>query len=111
MTRTHKCEHTTPVLNSMQWLKIIYRSKYNIPVNVYKALDGTDPLYIEELGGVYHPRSPRFEPLLTIEEIRGGAHGNRFWKDCSNSREQTSSKSLDAVKMKTSCFKQRIMSV
>jgi len=30
VTRTHKREHITPVLNSLYWLSVIYRWQYNI---------------------------------------------------------------------------------
>ena len=49
VTRTRKRQHITPVLNSMHWLPVTYRSKYKILVFAYKTLKGTAPWYLEEL--------------------------------------------------------------
>ena len=46
---THKREHITPVLNSLHWLPVIYRSQYKILMYTFKALQGTAPQYLEEL--------------------------------------------------------------
>jgi len=40
---THKREHITPVLNSLHWLPVIYRSQNKILVYTFKALQGTAP--------------------------------------------------------------------
>ena len=40
-----KTTQITPVLNSMHWLPVIYRSKYKILVFAYKTLNGTAPPY------------------------------------------------------------------
>ena len=49
VTRTHKREHITPVLNSLHWLPVIYRSQYKILMYTFKALQGIAPQYLEEL--------------------------------------------------------------
>jgi hypothetical protein len=55
VTRTHKREHITPVLNSLHWLPVIYRSQYNILMYTFKALQGTAPQYLMELVIPYQP--------------------------------------------------------
>ena len=55
VTRTHKREHITPVLNSLHWLPVIYRSQYKILMYTFKALQGTVPQYLEELVIPYQP--------------------------------------------------------
>jgi len=43
VTRTHKREHITPVLNSLRWLPVIYRSQYKILMYTFNALQGPAP--------------------------------------------------------------------
>jgi len=63
VTRTHKREHITPVLNSLYWLPVIYRSQYKILVYTFKTLQGTAPQYSVP----YQPtRSLRSEAAATL---------------------------------------------
>ena len=81
VTHTHKREHITPVLNSLYWLPVIYRSQYNILMSTFKALRGNVPQYLEELVVPYQlTRSLQSEsgPFLTIPTTRGVTYGNRF---------------------------------
>ena len=55
VTHTHKREHITPILNSLHWLPVIYRSQYKILMYTFKALQGTVPQYLEELVVLYQP--------------------------------------------------------
>jgi exonuclease III len=80
VTRTRKRDHVTPVLNSLHWLPVIYRSQYKILTYAYKSLHGTAPQYLEELVVAYQPtRSLRSESetLLTVPRTRGVTYGNR----------------------------------
>ena len=62
VTRTHKREHITPVLHSLHWLPVIYRSQYKILMYTFKALQVTAPQYLEEVVLPYQPtRSLRSE--------------------------------------------------
>jgi len=91
VTRTHKREHITPVLNSLHWLPVIYRSQYKILMYTFKALQGTAPRYLEELVVPYQPtRSLRSESgaFLAVPTTRGVTYGNRFFrKGCCNHME------------------------
>jgi len=55
VTRTHKREHITPVLNSLHWLPFIYRSPYKILMYTSNALQVTPLQYLEELVVLYQP--------------------------------------------------------
>ena len=83
VTRTRKRDHVTPILNSLHWLPVIYRSQYKILTYAYKSLHGTAPQYLEELVVAYQPtRSLRSESetLLTVPRTRGVTHGNRCFR-------------------------------
>ena len=83
VTRTHKREHITPVLNSLHWLPVIYRSQYKILMYTFKALQGTAPQYLEELVVPYQPtRSLRSESgaFLAVPTTRGVTYGNRCFR-------------------------------
>ena len=56
VTGIRKLGHVTLVLKTVYWLPVIYRSKYQILVCVYKALHENAPHYLGEL--VYYPTSP-----------------------------------------------------
>ena len=65
LTRTRKRQHITPVLNSLHWLPVIYRSKYKILVYAYKTLNVTAPRYLEEL---LFSLSATCELLVTVQQ-------------------------------------------
>ena len=86
VTRTHKREHITPVVNSLPWLPVIYRSQYKILMYTFKALQGTAPQYLEELVVPYQPtRSLRSESgaFLAVPTTRGVTYGNRCFRKAS----------------------------
>jgi hypothetical protein len=56
VTRTHKREHITPVLNSLCWLPVTSRSQYNILVYTFNVLQGTAPQYLEGFVVPYQPK-------------------------------------------------------
>ena len=73
ITRTHKMEHITPVLKTLHWLPISYRSQYKLMMYTYRALNDTAPVYLKELVVPYQPtRSLRSasENLLTVPRTR-----------------------------------------
>jgi len=83
VTRTHKREHITPVLNSLHWLPVIYRSQYKIVMYTFKALQGTARQYLEELVVPYPPtRSIRSESgaFLVVPTTRRMTYGNRYFR-------------------------------
>ena len=115
VTRTHKREHITPVLNSLHWLPIIYRSQYKICMYIFKALHGTAPQYLEELVVQYQQtRSLRSESgaFLAVSTTRGVTYGNRCFRKAAatlwNNLPVTikKCKSLDTFKTKIkTCFR------
>ena len=80
ITRTRKREQITPVLKSLHWLPVVYRSLYKLLMYTYKAFNSTAPVYLEELVIPYHPRLPlRSESgcLLCVPKTRTATYGNR----------------------------------
>ncbi len=49
LTRSHKRDHITPVLQSLHWLPVRYRVDFKIVLIVYKSLNGMAPSYISDL--------------------------------------------------------------
>ena len=81
VTRTHKREHITPVLNPLYWLPVIYRSQYKILMYTFKALQETAPQYLKELVVTYQlTRSLRSGVFLAVPKTRGVAYGNRCFR-------------------------------
>jgi len=83
VTRTHKREHITPVLNFLHWLPVIYRSQYKILMYTFKALQRTAPQYLEELVIPYQlTRSLRSESgeFLAVPTTPGVTYGNRCFR-------------------------------
>ena len=73
ITRIRKMEHITPVLKTLHWLPISYRSQYKLMMYTYRALNDTAPVYLKELVVPYQPtRSLRSasENLLTVPRTR-----------------------------------------
>ena len=46
LTKTRKGEHFTPVLASLHWLPVQYRTDFKILLLTYKALNGLAPGYL-----------------------------------------------------------------
>ena len=55
VSRTKKCDHITPVLRDLHWLPIEKRISHKILSLVYSCLDGTAPLYLQELVSRHAP--------------------------------------------------------
>ena len=72
--------HITPVLMSLHWLPVEFRSQYKLLLYVYKALNDLAPLYLKELVTPYKPaRSLRSESafLLQVPKTRTKTYGER----------------------------------
>lgn len=50
ISRTKKSDHITPVLVTLRWLPIEQQIQYRLIFSVFKALQRTVPLYLQELG-------------------------------------------------------------
>ncbi|KAK0145058.1 hypothetical protein N1851_016060 [Merluccius polli] len=46
LTNTNRRVHITPVLNSLQWLPLLYRNDFKLLMFVFKALNGLAPSYL-----------------------------------------------------------------
>ncbi len=55
ITRTHKYDHITPVLRSLHWLPVRYRSQFKILCLAFKALNNLAPSYIRDMLSPYTP--------------------------------------------------------
>jgi len=53
-----KCDHITPVLRQLHWLKVPWRIDYKLAVLVYKCLHGLAPSYLAD--ELYHPAESEF---------------------------------------------------
>ena len=49
ITRTRKCEHITPILVDLHWLRVKYRIMYKLMTITYKAQHDLAPKYISDL--------------------------------------------------------------
>ena len=61
-----KFSHTTPILWSLQWLKITERIEYKLLSLTYKVLTTTQPSYLHNLITVQPPRGTRSSSLVTL---------------------------------------------
>ncbi len=55
LTRSRKYDHITPILQSLHWLSIKFRTSYKILLLTYKALNGLDHTYLTNLLSRYNP--------------------------------------------------------
>ncbi len=55
ITRTRKYDHITPVLRSLHWLPVHYRSQFKILCLAIKALNSLAPSYIRYMLSLYMP--------------------------------------------------------
>ena len=73
VTRLKKHEHITPILMTLHWLPVAYRTKYKIILYTFKALQKMAPVYIQELVQVYRPhRTLRSGDSLSLLKPPGG---------------------------------------
>ena len=83
VTGTKRRDHITPVLFRLHWLPVHCRVQYKILLYAYKALNGTAPVYIEDLIKRHVPsRKLRStdQCLLSSQRTRTKRHGNRSFK-------------------------------
>ena len=55
ITRSRKCDHISPILFELHWLKIEFRIKFKVMLFVFKILIGQAPQYLESLISRYSP--------------------------------------------------------
>lgn len=61
LTGAARREHTTPVLNSLHWLPVLFRIQCKLLLFVFKPLNGLASSYLSELSGAQVSRSPPFD--------------------------------------------------
>jgi len=57
-----KCDHITPLLHQLHWLKVPWRIDYRLAVRVYKCLHGLAPSYLTD--ELHHPAESEFQRCL-----------------------------------------------
>jgi len=57
-----KCDHITPLLRQLHWLKVPWRIDYKLAVLVYKCLHGLTPSYLAD--ELHHPAESEFRRRL-----------------------------------------------
>ena len=78
LTRTRGREHITPVLKSLHWLPVCFRTDFKVLLLVFKCLNGHGPSYLSDLLLPYQPsRVLRSSGtgLLIIPKVRTKTHG------------------------------------
>src|SRR6218665_3634012 len=65
-TKTPKHHHITPVLKSLNWLKIPQRIHYKIASLTYNTLQTSQPSYIRQLLTIQPPGSTRSSSYLSL---------------------------------------------
>jgi hypothetical protein len=80
VTLSKKCEHITPVLESLHWLPVRQRIKYKIILLTFKALHGMAPTYLQDMLSIYTPsrqlRSTS-QHFLTVPKTKLRTYGDR----------------------------------
>lgn len=80
ISRRRKYDHITPVLVELHWLPIKFRCQYKLIQYVYKIIQGTAPIYLQELLTLYKPtRSLRSQNSVTLQtpRVKTKSYGNR----------------------------------
>ncbi|XP_048240230.1 uncharacterized protein LOC125373274 [Haliotis rufescens] len=80
ITRAKCCEHITPILKGLHWLKVEQRIRFKVLVLVFKAQHGLAPSYLEDLIIQYQPtRTLRScdQSLLEVPPSRTISYGDR----------------------------------
>ena len=83
VSRTPRNSHITPVLISLHWLPVEYRSKYKVMLYTYKAFYNLGPSYINDLVEEYIPvRALRSasQALLRVPSYRTATYGSRSFR-------------------------------
>ena len=55
VVKTSRYDHITPILKTLQWLPIRYRTEYKLLLLAFKALHHLAPSYLTDLLQLYHP--------------------------------------------------------
>lgn len=79
LTGPRKRDSITPVLASLYWLLVKYRTRFEVLLFVYKALQGLAPQYMSELlCPLSNPRPLRFwdQLLLTVPQVKQRGKGD-----------------------------------
>ena len=67
LTRSRKCDHITPILLDLHWLRVSERIKFKRLLLTFKALHQQSPTYIQDLIILYLPsRSLRSSSTLSL---------------------------------------------
>ena len=80
ITQSKIRDHVTPILSSLHWLPVKYRSQFKILTIVYNSLHGLAPVYLQELLTEYKPsRTLRSQSkaLLQVPVCRTSKFGKR----------------------------------
>ena len=113
--RASRCNHITPLLESLHWLPVKQRAIYKILLLTYKALHGLSPVFISDLLHVHVPsrilRSSS-ECRLEVPRTRTKTYGDRtftfaaadMWNKLPNDIRQAASVSMFKSKLKTHLF-------
>ena len=79
--RAKKRESVTPLLIALHWLPIRFRIDYKISTLCYKCLNGTAPVYLQNLLEIYKPtralRSAHDELILKKPIMKYKSYGER----------------------------------
>uniref|UniRef100_A0A8C5AGF3 Reverse transcriptase domain-containing protein n=1 Tax=Gadus morhua TaxID=8049 RepID=A0A8C5AGF3_GADMO len=115
LTRTRKFDHITPILASLHWLPITFRSDFKVLLLTYKALHGLSPLYLKDLIIPYSPsRSLRSSGagLLSLPKVKKKSAGQRalayrapfLWNRLPSAIREADSVELFKGKLKTHLY-------
>ena len=80
LTRTRRFDHITPILATLHWLLITFRSDLKVLLLTYKALHGLSPCYLNDLIIPYSPaRSLQSSGagLLSLPKVKKKSAGQR----------------------------------
>ena len=116
ITRRKKYDHITPALIELHWLPVNFRCQYKLLVYFSKALDGTAPIYLQELLTLYIPtRSLRSENTnrLQVPKVRTKSYGHQrfdmaaaiLWNDLPSDLRLLDTIDFFKSKLKTHLFK------
>ena len=115
LTRTRKFDHITPILASLHWLPITFRSDFKVLLLTYKALHGLSPSYLKDLIIPYSPsRSLRSSGagLLSLPKVKKKSAGQRafayrapfLWNRLPSAIREADSVELFKGKLKTHLY-------
>ena len=114
--RATRCNHITPLLESLHWLPVKQHAIYKILLLTYKALHGLSPVFISDLLHVHVPsRTLRSlsECRLEVPRTRTKTYGDQtfafaaadMWNKLPNDIRQAASVSMFKSKLKTHLFR------